>query len=141
MTVTVDKIFLTSLKVVLLEDGNVMHGMREIDHGFIKFGEAYFSYIKKNKIKAWKKHRVMQLNLIVPKGNVLFVFTDSNGDFREEIIGENNKVRLTVPPGLWFGFKGLSCEESIILNISNMMYSDEEVERKTTNEIEYDWKM
>ena len=56
-------------------------------------------------------------------------------------IGENNKVRLTVPPGLWFGFKGLSSEESIILNISNMMHSDEEVERKKTNDIEYDWKM
>ena len=140
MTVTVNNVFVTSLKTIPLIAGNVMHGLKETDNGYIKFGEAYFSFIKKNKVKAWKKHNAMQLNLIVPKGNVLFVFTDSNDNFREEIIGENNKTRLTVPPGLWFGFKGLYFDESIILNISNMIHDDEEVEKKNINEIEYDWK-
>ena len=141
MKVTVNKVFVTSLKVIPLVGGNVMHGLKEIDDGYIKFGEAYFSYIKKNKVKAWKKHKLMQLNLIVPKGNVLFVFKDSLETFREEIIGESNPVRLTVPPGLWFGFKGINSKDSVILNISNIMHDDNEVERKEINEINYDWKI
>ena len=141
MTITVKKVVVTSLKIISLADGNVMHGLKEIDDGYIKFGEAYFSYIKKNKVKAWKKHNHMQLNLIVPKGEVLFVFKDSLGSFREEIIGEGNPARLTVPPGLWFGFKGINSNNSVILNISNIMHDDKEVERKEINEINYDWKM
>ena len=140
MTVTVNKVFVTSLKIIPLQGGNVMHGLKEIDDGYIKFGEAYFSYIKKNKVKAWKKHNLMQLNLIVPKGNVLFVFKDSLENFREEIIGQGNPVRLTVPPGLWFGFKGIDSKDSVILNISNIMHDDNEVERKEINEINYDWE-
>ena len=38
------------------------------------FGEAYFSKIKFNKIKAWKYHSKMTLNLAVPHGKVKFVF-------------------------------------------------------------------
>jgi dTDP-4-dehydrorhamnose 3,5-epimerase len=72
---------------------------------------------------------------------VLFVFKDSLGSIREEIIGEGNPARLTVPPGLWFGFKGINSNNSVILNISNIMHDDKEVERKEINEIDYDWKM
>ena len=82
----------------------------------------------------------MQLNLIVPKGDVLFVFKDELGSFREEIVGDLNKVRLTVPPGLWFGFKGINTKDSVILNISNIMHDDKELERKNINEIDYDWE-
>ena len=140
MTITVNKILVTSLKIIPVEGGDVMHGLKEIDDGYIKFGEAYFSYIKKNKVKAWKRHKLMQLNLIVPKGDVLFVFKDALENFRKEIIGESNPKRLTVPQGLWFGFKGINSKESVILNISNIMHDDREVEKKEINEINYDWK-
>ena len=139
MKISVNKILVASLKVIPVDGGDVMHGLKETDNGYIKFGEAYFSYIKHNKVKAWKKHSLMQLNLIVPKGDVLFVFKDELGSFREEIVGDINKVRLTVPPGLWFGFKGINTKDSVILNISNIMHDDKEVERKNINEIDYDW--
>ena len=139
MKISVNKILVASLKVIPVDGGDVMHGLKETDNGYIKFGEAYFSYIKHNKVKAWKKHSLMQLNLIVPKGDVLFVFKDELGSFREEIVGDLNKVRLTVPPGLWFGFKGINTKDSVILNISNIMHDDKEVERKNINEIDYDW--
>ena len=57
----------------------------------------------------------MTLNLTVPIGKVLFVFMDGNNNFREEIIGEKFYNRVTVPPGLWFGFKNLSRSKSLIL--------------------------
>ena len=67
--------------------GDVLHGIRKTDFGFIKFGEAYFSILEPNAIKAWKKHLRMTLNLIVPVGKVRFVFIDDNNFIREEIIG------------------------------------------------------
>ena len=42
------------------------------------FGEIYFSNINSLCIKAWKKHKIMTLNLIVPIGKVRFVFHDKN---------------------------------------------------------------
>ena len=139
MNVSIDDILTTSNKVMPVVGGNVMRGIRKTDAGFAGFGEAYFSYIEPKKIKAWKKHFKMTLNLIVPYGNVMFVFMDEKRQFRKEIIGDTKKIRLTVPPGLWFGFKGLGNKESIILNISNIIHDDNEVVRKDCDSIDYDW--
>ena len=40
------------------------------------FGELYFSEVNFGEIKAWKKHKKMVMNLIVPCGEVKFVFFD-----------------------------------------------------------------
>ena len=110
--------------------GSILHGMKASENGYIEFGEAYFSTVGHNIIKPWKKHLKMTLNLIVPIGRVRFVFMDNDGLFREEIIGDGNYVRLTIPPGIWFGFKGDYENTSLILNIANIEHSPEEIERK-----------
>ena len=68
------------LKQFFLEEGNLFHGLKNSDDGYDKFGEIYFSFINKNSIKAWKFHKKMTLNLIVPVGSIRFNFLD----FREE---------------------------------------------------------
>ena len=138
---SLNDILTVSIKVMPVAGGNVMRGMRETDVGFVGFGEAYFSYIKPKKIKAWKKHSKMTLNLIVPHGNVMFVFMDDKSQFRKETIGDTKKIRLSVPPGLWFGFKGLGNKENIILNISDIVHDDNEVIRKDFDAIYYDWNI
>ena len=47
------------------------------------FGEVYFSELRPKSIKAWKYHYKMTLNLIVPLGEVKFVFfkQKNNVDF------------------------------------------------------------
>ena len=44
----------------------------------IEFGEIYFSTVNQNKIKAWKMHTKMKMNLIVPSGEIRFNFIDTN---------------------------------------------------------------
>lgn len=126
------------LKQISVPGGDVYHAMKRSSAGFKGFGEAYFSFIEKDAIKAWKKHLEMTLNLVVPKGEVLFVFTDGFGNFREEIIGESQYARLSVPARIWFGFKGLS-ERSLLLNIADIEHQPQEAERKELNEISYQW--
>ena len=125
------KIIIKSLKKFNLEDGDVLHALKCSENEFYGFEEAYFSTIKKNKIKAWKKHNRMTMNLVVPIGKVQFIFYDEKKNFlKSAIIGEDNYSRITVPPKIWFGFKGLSSRTSYILNISNKSHDPSEVERK-----------
>ena len=70
----IEGIFITELKILLSESGSVMHALRDGDSGYNEFGEIYFSTINKNAIKAWKLHKKMTLNLVVPIGKVLFCF-------------------------------------------------------------------
>ena len=66
-----------------------MHALKASEKEFNGFQEAYFSIIKKDKIKAWKKHLKMTMNLIVPIGSVMFVFYDEKGEnFKTIEIGE-----------------------------------------------------
>jgi len=139
--VTINEIIATPLRRIPVSGGDVLHAMKKSDNGFTGFGESYFSQIESNVVKAWKKHLKMTLNLIVPIGRVRFVFMDNDGLFREEIIGDGNYVRLTIPPGIWFGFKGDYENTSLILNIANIEHSPEEIERKDISKIKYNWSI
>ena len=83
----------------------------------------------------------MTMNLVVPSGNVRFIFhEDSTGFFREEIIGKINYSRLTVPPGIWFGFQGLEYNfSSLVFNLSNLKHDPNEVLHKPVSNISYKW--
>ena len=101
-----NKIKVTPLKIIKSPLGNVMHALKKKELNNWVFGEAYFSKIKFDKIKSWKYHLKMTLNLVVPYGKVKFVFYSSREDlFRVIEIGEKQYSRLTVPPKIWFGFK------------------------------------
>lgn len=123
--------------------GDVLHGLKAGEKSFVGFGEIYFSWINKNSIKAWKLHTRMTMNLIVSLGNVRFVFglknSDGNFEFRIEEIGIDNYARITVPPGIWFGFKGLAASQSLITNIANIPHDETEVERLSKSKINYEW--
>ena len=99
-----------------------------------------FLNIEFSKIKAWKRHMKMTCNLIVPYGKVKFVFYDEDSDTKSTFeIGEDNYCRITVLPKIWFGFEGLHQPSSLILNISDIPHSPNEIERKEIDAINFDW--
>ena len=135
-----NKIKVTSLKIIKLPTGNIMRALKKKELSNWTFHEAYFSKIKFNKVKAWKFHKKMKLNLIVPFGTVKFVFYSENKNIFKVIkIGEKNYSRITVPPKIWFGFKGLSKPESIVLNLANIQHDDKEIFRYKKNKIKFNW--
>lgn len=136
---TVEKIMVTSLKRISVAGGDVLHAMKKDDTGFVAFGEAYFSVINKGSTKPWKRHLRMTLNLVVPVGMVRFLFVDSQGSRREEMIGVDRYVRLTVPPGIWFAFEGLTAPYSLLLNVADIPHDPNEIERKELNEFIDEW--
>jgi len=140
-TLNLDDILVTPLKQIPTVGGDVMHALKNSDNGFNGFGEVYFSQVEQGAIKAWKCHQRMTLNLVVPKGEVSFVFhlTKQKNVFRTENIGEERYVRLTVPPRIWFGFQGVASERSLLMNLADMVHDPDEMLHKKTSEIVYNW--
>ena len=134
-------ILVTPLRRIPTIGGDVMHALKNSDNGFNGFGEVYFSRVERGAIKAWKCHQHMTLNLVVPLGEISFVFhiKDQENCFRTENIGEEKYVRLTVPPGIWFGFQGRGSGQSLLMNLADMAHDPDEVLRKKTSEIVYNW--
>lgn len=140
-TVSVADVLVTPLKRIPVTGGDVLHGLKCSDRGYVNFGEAYFSQVHYGAVKAWKRHLRMTLNLIVPIGKVRVVLVDDQGEIREEVIGEERYVRLTVPPGYWFGFQGMADSNSLLLNIADIQHDPDEVERKEITDIDFDWEI
>jgi len=135
----INKIKVSRPKVIKLSDGDVLRILRKNEVKKWNFAEAYFSKIKFGKIKAWKCHLKMTINIVVPKGKVKFVFY-SNKKFRSILIGEKNYCRLMIPPKVWFGFKGISKSESIILSLTNITHNTKEVLRVKKDKIKFNWR-
>ncbi len=79
------------------------------------------------------------MNIVVPVGQVRFVFRSDDDKFRVEEIGVDRYARLSVPPRIWFGFQGLAEPQSLVLNIASIPHDPNEVKRLMLPEIEYDW--
>ena len=139
--VSLDDILLTPLKRIPTAGGDVLHALKASDFGFNGFGEMYFSWVKQGAVKAWKCHQHMTLNLVVPVGEVSFVFylTNEKSRFRTESIGEERYVRLTVPPRIWFGFLGKAPGSSLLMNVADVEHDPNEVLRKPLTAFNYNW--
>jgi dTDP-4-dehydrorhamnose 3,5-epimerase len=139
-SVSLNDIVVTPLARMAVAGGDVLHAMKSTDTGYSGFGEAYFSSVSMHVVKAWKLHSQMTMNIVVPVGRVRFVFYSRETEaFRIEEIGSDRYARLTVPPGIWFGFQGMSAPCSILLNIANIVHDPTEVQRAATSEIKFDW--
>lgn len=134
-------VILTGLKQIPTPKGTVYHGMKASEDSFKGFGEAYFSTVANGEIKGWKKHLRMTLNLIVIHGEIEFTIYDDReesptlGKIQRVVLSrENNYKRLTIPPNVWFAFKGTGHGENILLNIASIEHNPEEAETKSLNE-------
>jgi dTDP-4-dehydrorhamnose 3,5-epimerase len=143
--INIEGLLLTPLKKIYHPKGDILHGMKKSDQGFVDFGEAYFSTIKYGEVKGWNKHKRMTLNLVVPAGKVVFVVYDdrertkTRGNFFIVEISVDAYQRLTVPPGVCLAFKGKGDGTNLILNVADLEHDPDEVERLNLNQIEYDW--
>ena len=129
------------------DSGSVMHFIKKSDSGFVDFKEVYFSTVNKGSIKAWKLHKRMTLNLVVPVGRVLFQIFDGRKDSKDFnklqtiVLSQQPYFRLTVPPMFWFGFKGLADGVNLISNQADLEHDPDEVVRRPLDAFEVDWEI
>ena len=136
-----NKIKVKKLKIIRLPAGDVLRFLRKQEtKRQWKFGEVYFSKIKFKKIKAWKYHLKTTMNLTVIVGKVKFVFySHKSKRFKTIIMDEKKYTRLIIPPKIWFGFKGISKIESIIVSLTDLTHNPKEVLKREKKQINFDW--
>ena len=139
----------TSLKQIQDERGKVMHMLRATDPQFQQFGEVYFSWIYPNVIKAWHKHLKMVMNYAVPVGCIKLVLYDDRIDspsyqcYAKYFMNAENYYLLTIPAGLWYGFKAVGGNPAMIVNCSTIPHDPKEIIRigAFDPKIPYDWSL
>src|SRR5947209_19297290 len=140
---------ITPLRRIADERGAVFHMLRAEDPVFERFGEIYFSLVYPGVVKGWHLHHRMTLNYAVPSGMVKLVLYDdradspTRGSLQELHIGELNYVLVTIPPLIWYGFKGEGSGPALVANCATISHDPDEIERRDpfAAGIPYDWAL
>jgi dTDP-4-dehydrorhamnose 3,5-epimerase len=123
--------------------------LRADEASFEQFGEIYFSLVYPGVVKGWHRHSRMTLNYAVPVGTIKLVCYDdredspTRGAVQEMFVGEANYVRVTIPPLVWNGFKGVGETAALVANCATEPHDPGEIERidPFTAGVPYDWSL
>jgi dTDP-4-dehydrorhamnose 3,5-epimerase len=137
---------ITALRRIPDERGTIYHMLRSTDPHFIAFGEIYFTSIYRGVVKGWHRHRDMTLNYACISGRIKLVLYDdrqdspTNGTLLERFLGPDDYSLVTIPSGVWSGFKGMA-DESLVANCATHPHDPSRTERIDPfgDMIPYDW--
>ena len=144
----IEGVRVTPLRKIPDERGVVMQMLRADSPHFDRFGEIYFSGVYPGVVKAWHMHSRMTLNYAVPIGTIKLVLYDdrpgsaTRGRLMELFIGDHNYCLVTIPPGLWNGFKGVGTTAmALVANCATIPHDPDEITRcdPFSDRIPYDW--
>ena len=138
------------LSVIPDERGRLMEILRADDELFEKFGQVYVTTAYPGVVKGWHYHKFQFDNMACIKGMMKIVLYDARkdsktyGEVNEFFAGEHNPILIHIPPYVYHGFKCVSEQEAIVVNIPTELYNyknpDEFRIDPYDNSIPYDWK-
>lgn len=138
-----------NLKAVKDERGWLMEILRCDDEAFEKFGQVYITTAYPGVVKAWHLHKKQTDNLTCIYGKMRIALYDARknsptkGEVMEFIMDENNRLLISIPPGIYHGFKAEDNETAFLLNVPNLPYNREEPDElrlpPDSKEIPYKW--
>ncbi len=145
----IDGVKVKKLKVVPDERGRLMEILRRDDEMFEVFGQVYMTTTYPGVVKGWHSHARQADNICCLKGMIKLVLYDgregssSEGALDVLFIGEHNPALVHVPRDVQHGWKCVSPEEAIIVNIPTEPYDhahpDEHRLPPHDGPIPYDW--
>ena len=147
MPALIDGVRITPLRRIADGRGAVLHMLRADDAHFVAFGEIYFSLVNPGAVKAWRSHLRMAANLAVPVGTVRLVLFDgrpessTRGALVERLVGEDDYCLVTVPPGVWTGFRAERNGAALVASCLTAPHDPDEIARldPESPDIPYRW--
>ena len=137
------------LKVTPDERGWLMEILRADDEElFSKFGQVYVSATYPGVVKAWHYHKVQVDHFACVAGMVKLVLIDTRegsptqGAVNEFYIGSQNPVLVQVPNLVYHGWKCISTEPSLVVNVPTEPYrytDPDEYRLEPHGTLPYDW--
>ena len=138
------------LKVMKDGRGKLMEILRSDDKIFAKFGQVYFTTAYPGTTKAWHYHKKQDDHFCCIAGLMRLALYDARpksktykevNDFE---LGLDNPQVVKIPKGVYHGFKCISQEEAIVINVPTYPYNpakpDEYRIDAFDNAIPYDWR-
>jgi dTDP-4-dehydrorhamnose 3,5-epimerase len=145
----IEGIIIKSLRVIPDERGWLMEILRCDDPQFRQFGQVYLSTAYPHVVKAWHYHKIQTDNFTCVKGMMKVVLYDAREKsptykhLMELFIGEKNPALITVPPGVFHGFKAIGTETAFFISVPSHPYNYQEPDEyrlpPDSREIPYDW--
>ncbi|HEY3022486.1 MAG TPA: dTDP-4-dehydrorhamnose 3,5-epimerase family protein [Actinomycetota bacterium] len=145
----IDGVWVKPLRVIADERGRLMEVLRCDDQGFRAFGQVYLTTTYPGVVKAWHLHKVQEDNFSCVRGMVKLVLYDgrdgssTKGNVKEYFIGDWNQLLVRVPAGVHHGWKCISVDEALVVNVPTMPYKyeapDEYREPWDSEAIPYTW--
>lgn len=142
-------VLLKELKVISDKRGRLMEILRCDDKIFKKFGQCYFTSAFPGIVKAWHFHKLQDDHFACVKGKILLALYDgrpgspTRGEINEFILSLEAPRLVRIPRKVFHGFKAISDEEAIVINIPTKCYNyshpDEFRIASDDPSIYYDW--
>lgn len=149
MADVIDGVWVKDLAVIPDERGRLMEILRNDDEGFERFGQVYISTTYPGVVKAWHLHKVQHDYFCCVQGMVKVAIYDARdgspttGTVNEFVIGVHDPKVVRVPAGTYHGWKCISQEEAIVINIPTEPYHREAPDEYRapwdTPDIPYSW--
>lgn len=138
------------LRLIPDERGRLMEILRCDDEEFDKFGQVYMTTTYPHVVKAWHYHKLQDDCIVCVKGMLKLVLYDdregspTKGEVNEFFIGDYKPMLVKVPKMVFHGWKCISEEEAIVINIPSEPYNREAPDEYRTdphiNDIPYSWE-
>jgi len=145
----IDGVSVKRLKVIPDERGRLMEILRGDDELFLKFGQVYMTTTYPGVVKAWHLHKRQTDNVACVQGMIKLALYDpregspTRGKVEVHFLGVHNPVLVQIPSGIYHGWKCVSREEAVIVNIPTEVYDYENPDEHRLdphdNDIPYDW--
>jgi dTDP-4-dehydrorhamnose 3,5-epimerase len=146
----IDGVRIKELRVIPDERGRLMEILRADDEGFITFGQVYVTTAYPGVVKAWHYHKIQTDNMAVVSGMMKLVLFDdreqspTRGEVMEIFFGEHRPLLVTIPSGIYHGFKCVSEKEALVVNVPTETYNREHPDEYRIdphdNDIPYRWE-
>jgi dTDP-4-dehydrorhamnose 3,5-epimerase len=137
------------LRVIPDERGWLMEILRADETELLpRFGQVYVSATYPGVVKAWHYHKRQVDNFACVAGMVKLVLVDTredsptNGMVNEFFIGPLNQVLVQVPNLVYHGWKCISTEVALVVNVPSEPYdrqSPDEYRLEPHGTLPYDW--
>ncbi|WP_254830811.1 dTDP-4-dehydrorhamnose 3,5-epimerase family protein [Haloglomus salinum] len=137
------------LEPIVDERGWLMEILRSDWPEFEAFGQVYLTTARPGVVKAWHEHEAQRDNFVPVSGRIKLVLADTRadspteGEIVEYFIGERNFRLVSIPPGVTHGFKCISDDEAMVVNVPTTTYDYEDPDEirydPDTDAIDYDW--
>lgn len=148
-TPRIDGVKVKTLRTIPDERGWLMEILRSDEAElFAKFGQAYVSATYPGVVKAWHYHRHQTDNFACLAGMIKLVLVDTRegspttGVVNEYFLGTEQRILVQIPPLVYHGWKCISSEMSVVLNLPTEAYRYEEPDEyrlEPHGTLPYDW--